>query len=200
MLEFENSLWSQGYKNICGVDEVGRGAFAGPLVAGAVIIKKEISLPDKIIIRDSKKMTALQRDKSSEFIKNNFVFGLGEASVEEINSFGIMPATYLAFERAISNLKVQIDYLLLDAFALPSFDTQKQKAITKGDSLSISIAAASIVAKVYRDNLMQVLSSKFECYDWYSNKGYGTQKHREAIIKHGTCEHHRRDFVRNLIP
>lgn len=196
-----------------GADEVGRGAFAGPVVAGAVILPPEIEKvwnedPTKlpVVIRDSKKMTALQRRKAAEWIRQNAVsHAVGEGSVEMINSAGIMKALQFAFRsaigRAAKNHEQLIKKLLVDALIIQNLDhfpIDRQEAIIRGDSISCHIAAASIIAKVHRDNLMEELSGNqdYSIYKWHSNKGYGTKEHRDAIASHGVCIHHRTQFVR----
>jgi ribonuclease HII len=234
---FEKKLHKQGYKIIAGVDEVGRGCFAGPVVAAAVIFNEEITKStnnqikqkgvvrvgephgrgpvlvsrrkgcgaderqDPVLINDSKQMTAKQREVSDKWIrKNALAFGIGSASVSQINKLGIKKATEIAFRKAIKNCDVKIEHLLIDAFYIPfvkGLRRKNQKPIIKGDAKSISIAAASIIAKVYRDKLMTSLStkSKYKKYGWGKNKGYGTKEHREMIRKYGTSILHRKQFV-----
>lgn len=212
---FERKLWQRGYRIIAGVDEVGRGALAGPVVAGCVafapITNYQFSIfnqfSKKLIINDSKKLTAKQRERADRWIKRNaLAWGIGEASVAQINKFGIKKATEIAFRRAIKNCKVKIDYLLIDAFFIPyvrGLRRKKQTAIINGDEKSLSIAAASIIAKVYRDRLMQKLQNskiqKLQVYGWSKNKGYGTKEHQDAIKKYGTTRYHRKLFVRKLV-
>lgn len=199
-----------------GADEVGRGAFAGPVVAGAVILSPDIERswnenPKKlpVVIRDSKKMTALQRERSAEWIMENAAgFAVGEGSVEMINSEGIMPALQFAFRSAVNevykNNYSSVKKLLVDALIIEDIDEfppEKQQAIVKGDSVSCHIAAASIIAKVYRDKLMEKLAhdDNNSIYMWNLNKGYGTKDHRKAILQYGTCRHHRTQFVNTSI-
>lgn len=222
---FERQVFKKGFRVIAGVDEVGRGCFAGPIVAVAVGFDSEGwratggtterapsllaggmavgLLRDRtpIIINDSKKLTAKQREIASFWIKRNaLVYGIGKASVAEINKFGIKKASEIAFRRAIKNCNKRIDYLLIDAFYIPyvkGLRRKNQKAIVHGDARSVSIAAASIIAKVYRDKLMTKLSQKpkYKKYKWGGNKGYGTLEHRKAIRKYGVTRLHRRKFV-----
>ncbi|HKB88530.1 MAG TPA: ribonuclease HII [Patescibacteria group bacterium] len=204
---FENKLHKLGYKLIAGVDEVGRGSFAGPVVAGAVILNNQIykSANLQIKINDSKKLSKKQREVADKWIRKNAIaFGIGQASVAQINKFGIKKATEIAFRKAIKNCGIRIDYLLIDAFYIPyvkGLRRKNQKAIIKGDSKSVSIAAASIIAKVYRDDLMTRLSkqSKYKKYSWHKNMGYGTKDHRNAIQKYGATKLHRKLFVRNCV-
>lgn len=202
---YEKKLWRQSYKAIGGIDEVGRGCLAGPVVAGCVVFSRsQFLIPETIVINDSKKLTSKQRDEASVWIKQNcFCWGIGEASVREINRSGIKKATEIAFRRAIKDSQKHVEFLLIDAFYIPyvkGLRRKNQKAIIKGDTKSISIAAASIIAKVYRDKLMTNLGtmSKYRKYNWQKNKGYGTLEHRDAIITHGPTNLHRKLFLRKL--
>ncbi len=215
---FERKLWKRGYRIIAGVDEVGRGSFAGPVVAAAVAFAPmtNLQLPiynekrQKIIIDDSKRMTAKQREKAEKWIKENVLsWGIGEVSTTLINRSGMAKATKKAFRKAISEtrkkLGKKIDYLLADAFFIsyvPGLPRKRrQLAIIDGDQKSFSIAAASIIAKVYRDKLMLRLSkkSKFKKYGWGRNKGYGTKEHQKAIKKYGITRYHRKQFVNTFL-
>lgn len=203
----EKKLWRKGFKVVAGVDEVGRGSFAGPVVTGAVVFRPDSRvreyLSEQIRIDDSKRLTPKQREKACAWIKENALsWGVGEASVSQINRLGIVKATQIAFRKAIP--KSRIDFLLIDAFYVPyvkGLRRKNQLAIIHGDAKSVSIAAASIVAKVYRDKLMTDLSKRTEYrkYRWSENKGYGTLAHRNAIKKHGLTRLHRKDFVRKLV-
>ena len=211
---FENKIWSEGFKHIAGVDEVGRGSFAGPVVAAAVTFSPNIlhtiyDIQNDVRIDDSKKLTEFQRVRADEWIKDNAItWGIGEVSTSLINRMGIGKATRAAFRRAIANtnlrLEVRIDYLLIDAFYIPrirGLRKDRQLAIIKGDQKSISIAAASIIAKVYRDKLMLRLSknSKYINFGWERNKGYGTGEHQRAIMKYGITRYHRSDFIETYL-
>ena len=214
--KYENEALNNGFGMIAGLDEVGRGAFAGPVVTGCVVFNRQIykSANLQIAINDSKKLTSRQREVADKWIRENcLAYGIGMASVSQINKLGIKKATDIAFRKAIceanNNLhsltvhqsnSSSVDYLLVDAFNIPRVKGIKfnhQKPIIKGDSLSISIAAASIIAKLYRDRLMAELSKKpkYAKYNWHKNKGYGTLEHREAINKHGISKLHRKTFV-----
>ena len=208
---FERKLWESGYKVVAGVDEVGCGSFAGPVVAGCVVFPPNTehrSLFTKITINDSKQLTPRQREVADKWIRQNaLAWGIGAASVFEINRLGIVKATEKAFRRAIAAAVVRsrpaVDFLLIDAFYIPyvsGLRRKNQKAIVKGDTKSISIAAASIIAKVYRDKLMAKLggSPKYKKYGWERNKGYGTAEHRQAIERYGITRLHRRQFVKGL--
>ncbi|MDD2823077.1 MAG: ribonuclease HII [Candidatus Daviesbacteria bacterium] len=192
-LDIEKELWSQGYNLICGIDEVGRGCFAGPVVAGAVVFPKDIVLPEGIA--DSKLLTPKKREILSKIIKEVALFwAVGEISVESINEVGIGVSTNLAFLEAIKNLGKTPDYYLIDAFFIKDLDKKNQKPIPSGDKICASISAASIIAKVYRDDLMRKLSQVYPQYGFEQNNGYGTKDHRDALKKHGLCEFHRTSF------
>lgn len=189
----EQSLWSQGFNLVCGIDEVGRGCFAGPLVAGAVIF----SAGDDPIggIADSKLLSPKARKKLDGEIKKRAVgFGIGEVSPEVIDKRGIVQATQFAFYKAVLSLKQRCDFFLVDAFPLKFIDSSKQKPIISGDRISASIAAASIIAKVYRDELMEKLHLDFPDYGFNKHKGYGTSLHRDMIKKFGLTNLHRKSF------
>ncbi len=188
----EQFLWQQGLQHIAGVDEVGRGCFAGPVVAAAVILPQSFTSTE---VNDSKKLSAQKREELSEIIKQNaLAYSIAEISVAVINEVGIGKATQQAFVNAIGNLKIKPDHILIDAFYIENLSRHNQKPIVHGDGLSISIAAASIIAKVYRDELMQKLHEQYTHYDFFTNKGYGTKKHREAIRQFGLSDLHRTSF------
>lgn len=187
----ERSLWNQGFKLVCGIDEAGRGALAGPLVSAAVILKPK----SRCRYNDSKLLTASTRAKLFDLIKEESLgWSVGIASVEEINKFGIQSATYLSYERAYSSVLPEPDHLLLDHYRMPGCSFA-QISITKGDCLSQSIAAASIVAKETRDKLMRALSEQFSVYGFDKHMGYGTKKHLDMLARHGPCEIHRVNFI-----
>jgi len=196
---FEKALWKKGYKFIAGVDEVGRGCFAGPVVAGCVVFSHKPYKLGNIRVDDSKKLSLKQRREASFWIKENaLVWGIGEASVSLINRIGMGKATKVAFRRAIKGVNKKLDFLLIDAFYIPyvrGLKRKNQKAIVDGDEKSLTIAAASIIAKIYRDSLMKKLSSKHPKYGWERNKGYGTKEHLGALRKYGLTRHHRKQFV-----
>lgn len=207
---YEKKLWKKGFNFIAGCDEVGRGCFAGPVVAAVVVFPKDLILNEEIIINDSKQVKARKREKGSSWIKKNaLTWGIGEIPVSTINRLGMAKATHMAFRMAIINANKKldsskIDYLLIDAFYLPyikGLRRKNQKAIIKGDTKSISIAAASMIAKVYRDKEMLSLSKnrKFKKYGWGRNKGYGTRQHQTAIKKYGLTRYHRKAFVATFL-
>ncbi len=228
--DYEQGCWEKGIKYVAGADEVGRGSFAGPVVASAVVFTPNYDLRirnNELKINDSKKLTLKQREIADSWIRQNaLAFGIGKAGVAQINKLGIKKATEIAYRIAVkeankvlskkdirySILDVSdkmfqdrisnIEYLLVDAFYIPrvpGIPKAQQKAIIKGDSISFSIAAASIIAKVYRDNLMAKLSQRYKRYSWHKNKGYGTLEHRNAILKYGISTIHRTQFVRTFL-
>ncbi len=191
---YEREYEHLGY--VCGIDEVGRGPLAGPVVAGAVILPKDC---DILYINDSKKLTEKKREQLYDVIAQKAVaWAVGYASPERIDEINILQATYEAMREAISNLSVRPDILLNDAVTIPGVDI-KQVPIIKGDAKSISIGAASIMAKVTRDRLMVDYDKVFEGYGFASNKGYGSAAHIEALKKLGPCPIHRRSFIGNFV-
>ena len=189
--KYEKLLRKKGYKFIAGLDEVGRGAFAGPLVAAAVILPNRLNITG---IKDSKKLTSQKRNILSRHIaENSIAYVISKVSVNYINKHGVGIANQKAFLDCIKKLK-KFDYILVDGNKIKEFDKNKQTGIIHGDSISISIAAASIVAKVYRDNLMIKLHKKYPKYNFLENKGYGTKYHRDALKKYGISKVHRTSF------
>lgn len=186
------------YSYICGIDEVGRGPLAGPVVAGAVVLPKNC---DILYINDSKKLTEKKREELYDIIMEKAVsYGIGYASPERIDEINILQATYEAMRAAIGNLSVIPDILLNDAVTIPGLPTTlKQVPIIKGDAKSLSIGAASIIAKVTRDRLMVEYDKVFPQYDFAGNKGYGSQSHIEALKKYGATPIHRRSFIKNFV-
>ena len=195
--EFEEQARSEGFLFVAGVDEVGRGCLAGPVVAAACILDLSKSVPDGL--NDSKKLTAKQRTEIGEELRTNaLAFGIGAVEAEEIDRINILEATKKAMSLAIAALKPNADYLLIDALQL-KLVRLPQKAIIKGDSISYSIAAASVIAKTYRDALMTDYDSQFPHYGFADHKGYGAATHRAAILERGPCSLHRRSF-RGVLP
>ena len=184
------------YNAICGIDEVGRGPFAGPVVAGAVILPKDHPI---LYLNDSKKLSEKKREELYEVImKEAVATGIGMASPARIDEINILQATYEAMRMAIGNLSVQPDLLLNDAVTIPEVEIT-QIPIIKGDAKSVSIAAASIIAKVTRDRLMVEYEKVFPGYDFASNKGYGTKAHIEGLKKFGPTPIHRMSFIHKYI-
>ena len=217
---------------MAGIDEVGRGCFAGSVVAGCVVFKNKTAVEqlnnETIVINDSKKLTSLQRERANKWIKQKaIIWGIGEVSAGVINRIGMTKATQMAFRRAVNNTnrklenrsKNRIQFLLIDHFFAPYIrglpmvrkqarrnrnlkdSRSRQKAIVNGDEKSLSIAAASIIAKVYRDKEMISLNkkSRYKKYGWDRNKGYGTREHRKAIKREGITKYHRRQFVETFL-
>jgi ribonuclease HII len=192
-LEEEQKLWDKGYKYVCGVDEVGRGCFAGPVVVGAVIFPVGCGLIEGVA--DSKLLKASKRDILAPKIKENALsWSIAEVGVEVINEVGIGRATQLAFMEAVKNLSTPPDFVLIDAFYISDLIREIQKPLKDGDKISYSISAASIIAKVYRDTLMENLHKDYPDYNFAKHKGYGTKEHREAIRNYGLTELHRTSF------
>ena len=192
----EHRLGHSGFRFVAGIDEVGRGPLAGPVTAAAVVMPQEIPEAWFGLIRDSKQMSADQRASAyAEIRRYAMAVGIGSCAPSEIDSIGIVPATRLAMTRALDDLGVTPDHLLIDAISLTDVDVP-QTPIIKGDSISISIAAASIVAKVTRDRLMaESYESRYPGYGFARNKGYGTAEHMEALRKLGPCPIHRYSFA-----
>lgn len=191
-LDFERQAQSEGYKFIAGLDEVGRGCLAGAVVAGAVILDLEKPLP--VGLNDSKKLSKKKREMIAEEIKEHaLAFAVGQIEADEIDRINILEATKKAMILAVQNLKFKADFLLIDALELKNISLP-QKGIIKGDSISASIAAASIIAKVYRDRLMKDFALKYPEYGFEKHAGYGTKVHFEALRTHGATPLHRKSF------
>lgn len=196
-LRFERHFWTTGQRHVAGLDEVGRGCWAGPVVAGAVILPADgplCALLRSAGLRDSKKLSAAQRQRLVPLI-HALALGhaLGSASAHEVDEQGIVAACRLAMQRALAALPVVADALLLDAFPLPN-DARPQQAIVRGDDRSLSIAAAAVLAKVWRDAFMATQAAAFPGYGFATNKGYGTAGHRQALQEHGPTPLHRHSW------
>ena len=195
MWEIENSLYSNGFKVICGVDEAGRGPLAGPVCAAAVILPEDLEIPG---LTDSKKLTDKKRRELFPIIKEQAIaYGIGLASHEEIDEINILQATYLAMERALAQLAVKPDIAMIDGTRAKDFGLPV-RTVVKGDSLSMNIAAASILAKVTRDDLMLEMAEKYPEYGFEVHKGYGTKAHYEALRQHGASAIHRKTFLKKF--
>lgn len=193
--EIENSLYAEGYKAICGVDEAGRGPLAGPVCAAAVILTRGLELPG---LNDSKKLTDKKRRELFPIIKEQAIaYGIGFASHEEIDEINILQATYLAMERALQQLEGKADFAIIDGNRAKDFGIPVRTVI-KGDSLSASIAAASVLAKVSRDDIMLEMAEKYPEYGFEVHKGYGTKAHYEALRAHGHSPIHRMSFLKKF--
>lgn len=192
--QYERDLCEQGYRFIGGIDEAGRGPLAGPVVAACVILPPETEL---IGLNDSKQVSAQERSRLAELIKEKAAaWGVGVAGREEIDSINILQAAKKAMCEAVHKCSPQPDYLLIDALTLPV--EISQRAVIHGDALSASIAAASIIAKTYRDALMEAMDVLYPAYGFKEHKGYGTAKHVEALAQFGPCPIHRRSFIQNI--
>ena len=195
MWQIEDSFYAQGYQVICGVDEAGRGPLAGPVCAAAVILPPQLEIPG---LTDSKKLSDKRRRELYPVIKEQaLAYGIAFASHEEIDEINILQATFLAMERALAQLQLRPDLALIDGnrekdFGLPV------KTVVKGDSLSANIAAASVLAKVTRDDLMDTLSEEYPQYGFAVHKGYGTKAHYEALTEFGPCPIHRMSFLKKF--
>ena len=191
-IDFERQAIADGYKFIAGVDEVGRGCLAGAVVAAAVVLDLSKPLPEGL--NDSKKISAKNRERLDAEIRANAIcFAIGQIEADEIDRINILQATKKAMISAIGQLNPAADFLLIDALQLKEVSTP-QKAIIHGDAISASIAAASIIAKTYRDTLMNELDKIYPEYGFSSHVGYGTKVHFEALRKHGACPLHRKTF------
>ncbi len=197
-LSIEQVALSRGYTRIAGVDEVGRGPLAGPVTAAAVVLDLA-ALPEGL--NDSKKLTPRRRAALEPEIMARVSYAVAHASVEEIDHHNILRASHLAMERAVAALDPQPDYLLIDGNLIPRDLRIPAEAVVKGDGRSLSIAAASILAKEARDRIMVDLAQQFPGYGWERNAGYPSKQHREALIKIGVTPHHRRSFkpVHNIL-
>ncbi|MCR4901477.1 MAG: ribonuclease HII [Butyrivibrio sp.] len=195
MKMYEREYAHYGY--ICGIDEVGRGPLAGPVYTAAVILPADNEL---LYVNDSKKLSEKKREELYDEIMNTAIaVGIGHNSPERIDEINILQATYEAMAMAVNNLSVKPDVLLIDAVHIPQLENYKQVSIIKGDAKSISIAAASIVAKVTRDRLMQEYAREYPEYGFEHNKGYGSADHIAALKKYGPCPIHRNSFIGNFI-
>ena len=195
MKQYEKEYGHLGY--ICGIDEVGRGSLAGPVYTAAVILPADNKL---LYVNDSKKLSEKKREELYDEIMNTaLAVGIGCNSPERIDEINILQATYEAMAMAVNNLKIKPDVLLIDAVHIPQLESFKQVSIIKGDAKSISIAAASIVAKVTRDRLMAEYAKEYPEYGFEHNKGYGSADHIAALKKYGPCPLHRRSFIGNFV-
>lgn len=195
-LKYENELRAQGYNYICGVDEAGRGPLAGPVCAAAVILP-----PDTIIegVNDSKKLTEKKREELFDVVVDTaLAYCIAFGSVEEIEEHNILATTMMTMKRAVEGLNIKADYAIIDGNRLPKLDIPAQYVI-KGDANSMSIAAASILAKVSRDRLMLEYAKAYPQYSFEKHKGYGTKLHNEMILEHGPSSIHRMSFLKKLL-
>lgn len=194
---YELEAMNNGYKLICGVDEAGRGPLAGPVCAAAVILS-----PDTVIegLNDSKKLSEKKREQLFDIIKQKAVaYSIAYGTVDEIEQYNILNATYLAMNRAINSLQISPDFAIIDGNRIPTDISVDAMYLIKGDMKSMSVAAASVLAKVTRDRLMLEYDLKYPEYSFKQHKGYGTKAHYEAIAKNGICEIHRKSFLKGVI-
>ncbi len=192
-LDIESSLWQKGFRYIVGIDEVGRGSWAGPLVAAGVILPPSFIMPDGLA--DSKQVQPQKRSKLAKYIKETAIATyIAKIPAKFIDKFGIVKATDCAFRQIARKLVPTPDFCLIDAFHIKYFSQKKQMAVAGGDKICASISCASIIAKVYRDNLMKKLHHKFPDYGFAKHKGYGTKSHQQAITRYGFCKIHRTSY------
>lgn len=195
-LEYEQNATNRGYKAVCGVDEAGRGPLAGPVCAAAVILPPDIVIEG---VNDSKKLSEKKRELLFDVIKEQALsYSIAFASVDEIEEINILNATMLAMKRAVEGLNIKADYAMIDGNRLPNLEIPSEHII-KGDAKSMSIACASILAKVSRDRLCYKYAEEFPQYGFDKHKGYGTKLHREALIEYGPCPYHRMSFLKKII-
>lgn len=193
--KYETELYQKGKAFIAGIDEVGRGPLAGPVMTCAVILPKDCNV---LGINDSKKLSASQRENICIQLKKIAIdISISKVEADEIDKINILQSVYKSMKQSVNNLNTKPDIVLVDAVSIPDINVE-QLSIVKGDAKSISIAAASIIAKVTRDKLMDEYSKKYPEYGFERNKGYGTKEHIDAIKKYGLCPIHRRTFVKNL--
>lgn len=197
-LEIEKKFWSKGHNYICGIDEVGRGSWAGPLVVAGVILPAGFVIPPGLA--DSKLVNPTLREKLSKIIRN-FALGFKIVQIDagEIDKVGLAKATHIAFRKTIKEIEPEPDFCLIDAFFIKHYSRKNQLAVKFGDKVCASISAASIVAKVYRDDLMKKLDRVFPEYGFAANKGYGTKFHQDAIRKFGLSKIHRMSYHLNFL-
>jgi ribonuclease HII len=193
-LSLEQNIWQSGVRHIAGIDEVGRGPLAGPVMACAVIFEKDVHFPE---VDDSKKLTREKRRELKTLLcREALGWAVGLATVREIDYFNIRLATFMAMRRSLAGLQIKPDFLLVDGEPLPH-TISPALGVVKGDATSFTIAAASIIAKETRDHYMEELSRQFPLYLWHKNKGYGTREHLQAIRENGLCSCHRKSFMKN---
>ncbi len=196
LLGLEKSAWAQGCTVVCGVDEAGRGPLAGPVFAAAVVLPQGLVIPG---INDSKKLSEKKREALFDVIREQAVtYGIASASEEEIDAYNILQATFLAMRRAVAGLAARPQLVLVDGNQDPILNLPTQ-TVVKGDALSASIAAASILAKVSRDRYMLTLAKQYPQYGFEQHKGYGTKAHYQALTQYGISPAHRRSFLKKLL-
>ncbi len=195
-MDKEAEIRAQGFAAVCGIDEAGRGPLAGPVVAAAVILPEGIRLPG---VNDSKKLTEKKRETLFDFVKENaLAWGIGEASETEIDEINILQATFLAMRRAVDMLQVPADFALVDGNRISGLNIPTE-CVIGGDGKVLSIAAASILAKVTRDRYMRQMAKQYPQYGFEKHKGYGTKAHYAAIAQYGICPLHRKTFLKKIL-
>ena len=195
-MEKEMEIRAKGFTAVCGIDEAGRGPLAGPVVAAAVILPEDIQLPG---VNDSKKITEKKREILFDFVKEHaLAYGIGEASETEIDEINILQATFLAMRRAVEALQIPADYALVDGTRIQGLPVPAETVIG-GDGKVLSIAAASILAKVTRDRYMRDMAAQYPEYGFEKHKGYGTKAHYAAIEQYGICPLHRKTFLKKVL-
>lgn len=196
-VEFDSAIRAEGFATLCGIDEAGRGPLCGPVCAAAVVLPPELEIEG---LNDSKKLTEKKREQLFDVICENAVaYGVGFASVEEIEKLNILNATYLAMKRAYEAAGISADLVLVDGNRLPPDIPAKMRYVIKGDALSASIAAASILAKVSRDRVLYELDKQYPQYGFAKHKGYGTAAHYDALREFGVSPVHRRSFLKKFL-
>ncbi|MBR5922673.1 MAG: ribonuclease HII [Clostridia bacterium] len=194
---YETEASRKGFKFVCGVDEAGRGPLAGPVCAAAVILPTNVSIEG---LNDSKKLSEKKREALYDVITEKAIaYSIAFGTLDEIETYNILNATFIAMNRAIDSLKIKADYALVDGNRVPKGIKIPCETVVKGDAKSASIAAASILAKVTRDRLLIEYDEKYPQYNFKKHKGYGTKEHYEAIEKFGVCEVHRLSFLKNVV-
>lgn len=194
---YETEASRKGFKFVCGVDEAGRGPLAGPVCAAAVILPTNVSIEG---LNDSKKLSEKKREALYDVITEKAIaYSIAFGTLDEIETYNILNATFIAMNRAIDSLKIKADYALIDGNRVPKGIKIPCETVVKGDAKSASIAAASILAKVTRDRLLIEYDEKYPQYNFKKHKGYGTKEHYEAIEKFGVCEVHRLSFLKNVV-
>ena len=195
-LAYEEEAYREGYHSVCGIDEAGRGPLAGPVFAAAVILPRGAVIDG---LNDSKKLSEKKREKLFDIITQTAVsYSIAFATETEIDEINILQATFLAMKRAFDGLAVRADYAMVDGNRMPVLEADT-RLIVKGDALSASIAAASVLAKVSRDRVMLEIDKIYPQYQFAKHKGYGTQLHRELLLKYGPCPVHRKTFLRKIL-
>lgn len=194
--DIENEYAQKGFKAICGVDEAGRGPLAGPVYAAAVILPLNCDIPG---LNDSKKLSEKKREQLFDIVKEKaLAYGIGIASEKEIDEINILQATFLAMRRAVASLEIKPDFVMIDGNRKPNTGID-EITVVKGDAKSMSIAAASVLAKVSRDRFMLEMAEKYPEYEFEKHKGYGTKLHYEKLAEFGPSEIHRRTFIKKII-